>query len=363
MILSLAPTPFGAMAKGDSSPQASSQPSTSRGKAVDDPLWPQAAPGPSVLSSLPSNCTANWPVWTNLSVGFTTAMNAPATLGAFSVSPSVPGAHESVTGSYLNWTLTGPLSYGTTYVLTLTRAAQGASGTPLSAPWQASFSTELSNVYATPQPSGLCPVAGSTNVPLGANVTVSFDVVMDAASLPGNFSIYPPVAGGLGGAGGLTFHWVHTHPFLPNTTYLANISTGVESAQGVHLAGPLNFSFTTGPAPPKSPPPCSSCNTTKGNSSSYVRGALLLVGGAAVVVATSFGTWFFLRRRRHATGSPVTIEGTRDTSRWGPRPEPKDGEKGEEKEQEKGEEEDAPRSEEEQGEVEGGHTPVRSRKS
>ncbi len=276
---------------------------------------------PAVSSVLPGNCTPNLPVWTNVSVRFTTAMEPNATLSAFSVRPSVAGATPAVSGTYLNWTLSQPLAPATTYQVSVSTAARSAAGVALGGPWRSSFSTAVANVGSVPVASAACPIDGSTNVPLDAEVQVAFDTVMDPSTLVASFSISPAVPGGEPGAGGCCLTLVHAHPFEPTTTYTVRVSTNASSIAGVHLARPFSFNFTTGAAPAANSTPVGG----PGTHLSFEEGVAILVGGVVVIAATSSLTYLWIRRQRSAEQRPPSDgapEGEETVDEEGTDPEP-----------------------------------------
>lgn len=257
-------------------------------------------PGPevSVLSVQPDNCTGNLPVWTNVSVRFSSPMDPGPTEGALEVAPSVANAEVAVSHNYVNWTLTQPLGYGTTYTVTVTTQAQSSSGGALATPWVSYFSTQLASVGPAPQVSGTCPAPGASDVPLNASVMITFDQTMEAATLPSSFSISPPVLGGSTSAGGFGLGWFHTHLLLPNTTYTVEVAATAESVAGVHLVHAFFLNFTTGPS---RGPATGSTNGT--SSTSTFRPTLLeeseaVAAGVAIVAASSLGTYLWIRRSR-----------------------------------------------------------------
>ena len=276
---------------------------------------------PAVGSVLPGNCTPNLPLWTNVSVRFTTAMEPNTTLSAFSVRPSVAGATAAVTGTYLNWTLSQPLAPATTYQVYVSTEARSAAGAELGGPWLSSFTTVVANVGSVPVASAACPIDGSTNVPLDAEVQVAFDTVMDPSTLVASFSISPAVAGGQPGAGGCCLTLVHARPFEPTTTYTVRVSTNASSITGVHLARPFSFNFTTGAAPATNSTPVGG----PGTHLSFEEGVAILVGGIVVIAATSSLTYLWIRRQRSAEKRPPSdgpSEGEETVDAEGTEPEP-----------------------------------------
>lgn len=260
------------------------------------------ATAPFVVSTYPGNCSANLSPWTNLSVRFSQPMDPSSTTSAFSISPPVAGTSSVISHTYLNWTLSAPLDYGTTYLVHVATSARSASGLPLSSAWTSQFSTELASTTSTPQVSATCPTEGARGIPLNASVVLSFDLPMNPSSLEGNFSIVPAVVGGQPGAGGYTLSWAHAHLFQANTTYRVEVSTAAESLLGVHLSRPVELNFTTGPAPGSGTSPTGGSGRSSGPTLLELAEAASV--GAAVVAVCVVATYAVLRGRREKGAEP-----------------------------------------------------------
>ncbi|MCI4326649.1 MAG: Ig-like domain-containing protein [Thermoplasmata archaeon] len=86
---------------------------------------------PTVVLVVPLSASQNASVWTNVSLQFSVPMNVSLTTAAFSVSPGVPGATVTVSGTWLNWTHRSELDPRTQYTFVIGGSAVAADGKPL----------------------------------------------------------------------------------------------------------------------------------------------------------------------------------------------------------------------------------------
>jgi hypothetical protein len=136
----------------------------------------------------------------------------------------------------------------TTFNATITMGARDASGTPLAAPFNFSFTTRATSDTSPPDIVAINVAAGATCVPLDQKIKVTFDEQMDSLTInPSTFFI-------VGVAGMVTFDVVEqtatftpSAPLAANTTFTITVTTGVKDLGGVPLAAPFQHTFTTGP--------------------------------------------------------------------------------------------------------------------
>jgi hypothetical protein len=93
------------------------------------------------------------------------------------------------------------------------------------------------------------PSPGATGVTRSAVVAVVFDQAIDAATLPGGFTL---TSGGSTVPGAVTYdatnrtaRYTPTDLLAPDTTFTATVTTSVRGTDGARLASPLTWTFTT----------------------------------------------------------------------------------------------------------------------
>jgi hypothetical protein len=146
---------------------------------------------------------------------------------------------------------TANLAANTSYTVTLVggvTAIRDQAGNPLvPTPW--TFTTGTS-----PTVTATAPTAGQTGVPRNTNVTATFNVAMNAATLNGGTVTLRrgTAAGGALQAAALTYdattRTVTLDPsvnLVANTVYTVRLLTGITDSAGNPLE-PVTFSFTTG---------------------------------------------------------------------------------------------------------------------
>ena len=165
------------------------------------------------------------------------------TLVSFNGSPA-QALGAGTTSQPVTGTLSG-LSAGTTYYYRV--AASNSSGSAEGS--IASFTTATSFFFGVVSTT---PANNATDVPLGAVVTVTFNLDLEMASLVGAIT----VESSLGDLPGVisynyttkTATFTPSAPFAPLTDYTVTVATKVKSADDVRLSEPYIFSFKTGSA-------------------------------------------------------------------------------------------------------------------
>jgi hypothetical protein len=167
--------------------------------------------------------------------------------------PVVAQVSYDATSNTAILTPSSTLSLGATYTVRLTAAIRAADGAPLDgSTW--SFTTALS-APPPPVPTQLQPSAGSTNVPVTTPVTASFDRALDSASVnTQSFTLRPeggqPVLATVSYESGLQRAVLTPQAeLLPNTRYIASLSTTIRSSAGAPLASETSWGFTTALCP------------------------------------------------------------------------------------------------------------------
>ncbi|NPV45529.1 MAG: hypothetical protein HPY69_01120 [Armatimonadetes bacterium] len=182
------------------------------------------------------------PVDKTVRITFDSAMDQASVESAFTISPSVEGTF-SWSGNELTFTPTAPLSYSTTYTVTISNSARGATGTALSQSYSWSFDTA-----APPVPRVVaCDPEGDT-ADIKGPITIAFDQAMHRASVERCFSIEPSVVGSFGWAENKLI-FKPAEPLASDTDYTVTVGSHARSDQGVELGKPFAWTFHTAPGP------------------------------------------------------------------------------------------------------------------
>jgi hypothetical protein len=145
-----------------------------------------------------------------------------------------------------------PLAAGTRYTVRLGTGIEGWNGEGLASPDEWSFTT---GAGSPPTVTGRAPAPGATGAALTTEVTATFDQALDAATVtPASFQLVPeggsPVAASVSyDASTRTATLVPASPLAPSLRHDARLTTAVRTSDGVALAAPETWSFTTRDAP------------------------------------------------------------------------------------------------------------------
>jgi len=110
----------------------------------------------------------------------------------------------------------------------------------------------LTPAGSAPSVTSVTPPSGSANVAVGADVTATFNVAMDASTLNGTTFTLTKSGTGTGSVSGAVTYSGNTATFNPNAdleagaTYTARITTGAKSQSGAALSADYSWSFTAG---------------------------------------------------------------------------------------------------------------------
>lgn len=168
-----------------------------------------------------------------------------------------------------------------------------------------------------PTVSSTTPADNATLVSLSANITAEFSEDMDSSTISATtFTLMEganPVAGTVTYSSnpGATFD--PTADLLPNTVYMATITTGAEDLAGNGLAAPFLWSFTTGPAPDVTPPTVSSTAPVNGAVNVSVNGVVTATFSEPLSPATVTAASFLLVRSATPVAGTVTYSGNTAT--------------------------------------------------
>jgi hypothetical protein len=210
-------------------------------------------PAPTVIATVPANGAANVPVTQLLTATFSEAMTS-ATIGATTFTVKGPGGvviagAVTYAGTVATFTPTASLANSALYTATITTGAEDLAGTPLAANYVWTFTT----ISPTPTVVSTVPVNGATGVPLGQELSATFNETMKCATLTSTtFTVTGPgttaVAGTVSCAGSVAT-FTPGAALTVNTLYTATITTGAQDLASTPLAGNSVWTFLTVPAP------------------------------------------------------------------------------------------------------------------
>ncbi|MFC1934184.1 Ig-like domain-containing protein [Chloroflexota bacterium] len=149
----------------------------------------------------PANGATNVPVEACISVVFSGSMNKASAESAFIVNPPMAGKFIWIS-TVMSFYPAVPLDYSTEYTVIIESTAKDLAGDNIK-PYIGRFVTEPAPIADSPgiadttPPSVtyVTPADGSTNVPVGTYISVSFDEPMDKSSAESAFTLNPTVAG------------------------------------------------------------------------------------------------------------------------------------------------------------------------
>ncbi len=219
---------------------------------------------PTVIATVPANLAVGVPINQALSATFSVAMT-PATIDATTFTLTGPGTTPVTgvvayvaAGATATFIPSAPLAHNTVYTATITTGAQDLAGVGLAQNYVWTFTTGAI-VAVPPIVTSTIPLNGATNVPANQEVSATFNVPMNPATIsPTTFTLTgpgtTPVAGLVAYAAiGNTLTFIPTANLLPSTLYTATITTGAQNLAGTGLASNYVWTFTTG-APVVVPP-------------------------------------------------------------------------------------------------------------
>jgi hypothetical protein len=221
---------------------------------------------PTIISTIPVNGATAVPINQKVSATFSTAMN-PATITGTTFTLTGPGA-TAVAGAVTyasgsNTAIFTPamnLAPSTLFTATVTAGAQDLAGNALAPgavpnPW--TFTTGTTANSTAPTIILTNPVSGATGVPLNASANATFSAAMDPTTITSaTFTLTGPPGATLV-PGTVTYApasfiatFTPANPLAMNTQYTATVTTGAKDQFGNALAPgavPNPWSFTTGP--------------------------------------------------------------------------------------------------------------------
>lgn len=285
-----------------------------------------ASPPPTVTDTLPLAGASGVSRAAHATAVFSRAMDAATITGTSFTLARPGGTLVAAAVSYDQSTQTAtlipaaPLDFSTTYTAQLDTTVRAVDGTALTAPVSWSFTTQAP---IPPEVTTTSPAAGDTNVGASARPRATFTRSLDPATVTStSFS--------LSGAGGAAVpasvaydDSTRTATLTPaaalefGTTYTVRLETSITAVDGVPLASPVSWSFTTAAAPP--PAPTVASTVPAADATAVARGAVVeATFSRAMDPATLSATSFTLNSPSASVPAAVTYDAATLTARLTP---------------------------------------------
>jgi hypothetical protein len=207
-----------------------------------------------VSSANPGDAAIGVALNQKIAATFSKPMNASTiTASTFTLmqgTSSVPGV-VSYSGTTATFAPASNFAPNTLYTATITTGAKDLSGIALSSDKVWSFTTGGTVVVTPPSVNSANPGDVAIGVALNHEISVTFSVEMDPATLTAStFTLTQGITSVPGGVScsGTTATFTPANDFAPNTLYSATITTGAMDLTGNALANNFVWSFTTGAA-------------------------------------------------------------------------------------------------------------------
>ena len=204
---------------------------------------------PMVISTNPTNNEVNVILNKIVTATFSEPMN-PVTItdASFTIRQGTTLVKGTVTyaGSTATFTPEQPFLPGTLYTGTISKTVKNLLGVSITEDYIWTFTTENKippTVIATD------PINNATNVSLDKEITATFSVVMNQATINGStFTLYngSNQVNGIVTYAGTTAKFNPTDNLIGNTTYTATITSEVTNTDGTHMAENYVWTFSTG---------------------------------------------------------------------------------------------------------------------
>ncbi len=238
--------------------QISTAASAADGAALAAPVsWSfTTLPAPTVTANTPADGATGVPLAVSPTATFSRAMTVGSLTAASATVTPQGGSAVPATVTYdatnrrVTIDPTADLAAGTDYTVRISTAATATDGAPLASAFTWSFTT-----ITAPTVTATTPADNATGVAFTTSPTATFSRAMDAATITTATATVRP-QGGSAMAAAVTYDAANnrvtinpTANFTPGVVYVAQISTGAASADGVNLTSAATWTFTAQPAP------------------------------------------------------------------------------------------------------------------
>jgi uncharacterized protein (TIGR03437 family) len=277
---------------------------------------PVAATVPTVTSTVPANGALGVAVGSIISATFSEAMN-PATITASSFTLAQGSTAVSGVVTYLGttaiFTPSSPLLSQKIYTGTITTAAKDQSGNALASNYVWSFTTGTSASTTPPTVISTAPISGAASVPVGNQLSATFSEAMNPATIStATFTLTQgatTVAGSVAYAG-TTAVFTPLTSLLPNTSYIAAITTGAMDLSGNALAAKYSWTFVTASSGNTTPPTVISTVPANGSSGISIASDISATFSEALNPLTITTATFTLQQGPVPVSGSVSLSGT-----------------------------------------------------
>jgi len=185
----------------------------------------------------PTKDAENVPLDTKIAVTFSEEMDEFSVKNAFSIKPSVIG-EKRYQDKIFEFEPDQSFEYETEYTITISTVAKDTVGNSLTEAYSWEFTTE-----DLPPPKSIKEEPKGDSVPVGSDITITFDRRMDESSVESAFSISPSVT--------YTYSW-NGNKFIVTPTeleynkhYKVTIDVTAQSLEGTSLDSSITWEFTT----------------------------------------------------------------------------------------------------------------------
>ncbi|MGA3288252.1 MAG: Ig-like domain-containing protein [Bacteroidota bacterium] len=215
---------------------------------------------PTVSSTTPVDAATGVPLNQKIAATFSKTMDASTFTSATFIlkqgTTSVSG-FVSYSGTTAIFAPASNLASNTAYTATITTGVKDLAANALANDFVWSFTTGTAVVVTPPTVSSTDPVNVATGVPLNQKIAATFSKTMDASTIQtSTFRVMQgtTLISGFVSYIGITATFAPASNLLPNSTYIATISTSAKDLAGNALANDFVWSFTTGAAVVITPP-------------------------------------------------------------------------------------------------------------
>lgn len=199
-----------------------------------------ATPPFQVMTASPPNGTSYVNLFSSVSASFTGIIDTGTVRSSVTILPTIAGYFSAYESGFYFQALNG-LRSTTTYSVSISTGVKAKDGTPLSAPYSFSFTTQPFLVTYT------SPSDGQNNISRSSSIQIGFNAPVDGPTGQSAFSISPSIAGSLNSyTGSNSIYFYPSSQMSAQTTYTVTISTAMKSAGGDSLYSAYSFSFVTG---------------------------------------------------------------------------------------------------------------------
>jgi hypothetical protein len=211
------------------------------------------------------------------------------------------------------------LAFSTSYTVTVASTVKSLDGLALAAPFSWTFTTADP---VPPQVTSTFPVDGATSISPSVPPRATFSRSLDPSTVTSaNFTLTGPSGPVLAVVSyddsTRTMKLTPSGPLNFSTTYTARLGTGVTAVDGVALAAPVSWSFTTSAAPPP-PPAVTTTSPADGATGVTLTSSVSATFSRDMDPATITATTFTLTGPAGAVNAAVSYDATSRTAQLTP---------------------------------------------